>query len=84
MSHSSQYETHEPNANLNIQQDPNPQQQALEEEPVMITATNVRLSDLPISFEDIKNAVLEMALRIQREDQGIVNPPDMQMVDQQI
>jgi len=81
MSHNSQYETHDPMANLHIHQDPNPQQPAPEEEPVIITATNVRLSDLPISYEDIKNAVLEMALKIQREDQGVVNPPEIQMVE---
>ena len=53
-------------ANLHIPQDQNTQQPAPEEEPEIITVTNVRLADLPISHEEIVNAVLEAALKIQR------------------
>lgn len=37
-----------------------------EEQPVIVTVTNIKLQDLPISYQEIKDAVLDLALRIQR------------------
>ena len=41
-----------------------------EEAAPIITVTNVKLADLPITFSEIKDAVFELASKIQMQDQG--------------
>lgn len=38
-----------------------------EEEPVVLTVTNVRLVDLPISYQEIKDGVFDLAQQIQQD-----------------
>jgi hypothetical protein len=40
-----------------------------QEAPQIVTVTNVKLSELPVSFEEIKEAVFELARSIQMQDQ---------------
>lgn len=47
---------------------------AEEEPPAVVTVTNVQLQDLPITFPEIKEAVLDLAIAIQHQEQGL-DPP---------
>lgn len=50
-----------------------------DDDPPVVTVTKCRLMDLPISFQDIKDATLELALQIQQ-----TSPPMVQMAPPQI
>lgn len=50
---------------------------AEEEQPSLITVTNVQLRDLPVTLQEIKNAVLDLATAIQYQEQGL-DPPQLQ------
>jgi hypothetical protein len=48
--------------------------QAEEEQPTLITVTNVQLHNLPVTLQEIKNAVLDLATAIQYQEQGLDLP----------
>ena len=42
-----------------------------------MTVTNCKLNDLPLSFLEIKEAVFDLAIQIQVQDQGAVSIQQM-------